>query len=60
MTSTVTILGKERELTGTFGRYYLAEAKDILALGIFHALPLNLWKDEEYINKIRVRKEQTR
>lgn len=58
MTSTVRILGKERKLTGTLGHYYLADTKDVLALGVYCVLPLHLWRDEEYINKIR--REQRR
>lgn len=56
MTSTITILGKKRKLVGTFGNYFLAEAKDVLTVGIYHALPLHLWRDEHYLNKIRARK----
>lgn len=56
MTSTITILGKRRKLVGTFGNYFLAEPKDVLTVGIYHALPLHLWRDDNYLNKIRARK----
>jgi len=60
MNSTIQILGKRRKLVGTFGNYFLAESKDVLAIGVYHGLPLHLWRDENYLNKIRARKEQAR
>ena len=39
MTSTIQILGKKRKLTGTFGSYFLADMKDVDAVGVYHALP---------------------
>jgi len=60
MTSQITILGKRRKLVGTFGNYFLADMKDVDAVGVYHALPLHLWRDEDYINKIRARKEHHR
>lgn len=58
MTYSLVILGKRRKLTGTFGNYFLADMKDVDRVGIYHALPLHLWRDENYLNKIRARKEQ--
>jgi len=61
LTYTLTILGKKRKLTGEFGNYFLDDAKDVLSVGIFCGLPLHLWRDENYLNKIRARyKEQGR
>ena len=60
MNATITILGKRRKLVGSFGNYFLADSKDVLAVGVYHGLPLHLWRDEDYINKIRARKEQGR
>ncbi len=61
------ILGKKRQLKGAPGNWYLADMKDVDDIGIFGALPVPLWKDENYLNSIRVpkgtserRKEQER
>lgn len=58
MTYSLTILGRRRKLTGEFGNYFLDDPKDVLAVGVYHGLPLHLWRDEDYINRIRARKEQ--
>ena len=58
LTHTLTILGKRRKLIGEFGNYFLDNPKDVLAVGIFCGLPLHLWRDEKYLNRIRARKEQ--
>ena len=52
----VLILGKKRQLKGTPGHWYLANMKDVDDVGIYCVLPVTLWKDEKYLNRIRVPK----
>ena len=60
MIAHLTILGKRRKLVGEPGNWFLANVKDVQEVNIYSALPLHLWEDDDYLNKIRPSKEQER